>query len=81
MKINKHEIWSVLIQLSLMCLKHMKEMFSPNVTWYSYFFIPCQSFFKKEQNHWRNFFSSTGNAICSSLLKYQEIYVQIQTFT
>ena len=51
--------------------KHMKGMFSPNVTWHSYFFIPCQSFYKKEQTRWRNFFSSSGNASCSSLiLKY-----------
>ena len=28
-----------------------------------------------------NFFFSSANAICSILLKYQEIYVEIQTFT
>ena len=38
-------------------------------------------FTEKEQNRWRNFFSSSGNAICSILLKYQEIYVEMQTFT
>ena len=38
-------------------------------------------FMEKEENRWGNFFSSSGNAICSILLKYQEIYVQIQTFT
>ena len=37
-------------------------------------------FTNKEQNRWRKFLSGSENAICSSLLKYQEIYVQIQTF-
>ena len=64
-----------------MCLKYMKGMFSPNVIWHSYFLILWHSFTEKEQNRWRNFFSSSGNAICSIVLKYQEIYVQIQTFT
>ena len=45
MKINKHEIWYVLIQLTLRCLKYMKGMFCPNVIWYSYFLIPWQSFY------------------------------------
>ena len=36
---------------------------------------------QKEQNRWRKFFSSSENAIWSILLKYQEIDVQIQTFT
>ena len=35
----------------------------------------------KKRNRWRSFFSSSGNAICLILLKYQKIYVQIQTFS
>ena len=38
-------------------------------------------FKEKERNRWRKFFSSSENAIWSILLKYQEIDVQIQTFT
>ena len=38
-------------------------------------------FTNNKQNLWRKFLSGSENAICSSLLKYQEIYVQIQTFT
>ena len=38
-------------------------------------------FTEKERNRWRNFFSSSGNAISSMLLKYQETEVQIQAFT
>ena len=36
---------------------------------------------EKERSRWRKFFSSSENAIWSILLKYQEIDVQIQTFT
>ena len=81
MKINKHEIWYALAQLTLRCLKYMKGMFSPNVTWYSYFLIPWQSFSGKRAKSLEKFLSRPGNAICSILLKYQEIHVQIQTFT
>ena len=38
-------------------------------------------FKEKERNRWRNFFSSSGNAIWSILLKYQEIEMRIQAFT
>ena len=38
-------------------------------------------FTEKKQNRWRQFFSSSENAILSILLKYQEIDVQIQAFT
>ena len=38
-------------------------------------------FREKKRNSWRKFFSSSENAIWSILLKYQEIDVQIQTFT
>ena len=38
-------------------------------------------FTEKERNRWRKFFSSSENAIWSILLKYQEIDVQIETFT
>ena len=51
------------------------------VVWHSYFLISWQSFYAKRANHWRNFFSSSGNAIWLILLKYQEIDLQIQTFT
>ena len=81
MKINKHEIWLALRQLTLMCLKYMKGMFSPNVTWHSYFLILWHSFYGKRAKSLENFFYSSGNAIYSILLKYHEICVQIQTFT
>ena len=56
-----------------MCLEYVKEMFNPNVTWHSHFkgkekIVQLEKFF----------FSSSGNSI---ILKYQETYVQIQTFT
>ena len=38
-------------------------------------------FKEKERSRWRNIFSSSGNAIWSILLKYQEIEMQIQAFT
>ena len=62
-----------------MCLKYIKGMLSPNITLHSYFLIAWQSFYGKERNRWRNFFSSSGNANCSILLKYKETHVQIQT--
>ena len=37
-------------------------------------------FTEKEQNRWRNFFSSYGDAILPILLKYHEVDVQMQTF-
>ena len=46
--------------------------------WHSCFLIPRQSFYKKREIIRENF-SSSENAICSILLKYQEIDVQIQT--
>ena len=64
-----------------MCLKYMKEMFSPDVTWHSYFLIPWQSFYGKRAKSLEKIFFSFGIRVCSILLKYQEIYVQIQTFT
>ena len=36
---------------------------------------------RKRAKSLEKFFSSSGNAICSILLRYQEICVQIQTFT
>ena len=77
MKIDKHEAWQALTQLTLMCLKYIKGMVSLNVTWHSYYLIPWQSFHRNKAKLWRNFFFSYGNAICSILVKYQEIYVQI----
>ena len=38
-------------------------------------------FTEKKRNCWKKIFSSSENAIWSILLKYQEIDVQIQTFT
>ena len=38
-------------------------------------------FTKQEQNRWRKFLSSSKIAIWSILFKYQEMDVQIQTFT
>ena len=35
----------------------------------------------KNRNHWRIFFSSSGNATRSISLQYQEIDVQIQALT
>ena len=59
----------------------MKGMFNPNAVWHSYFLIPWQSFYEKRAKSFRKFFSSSGNAIWLILLKYQEIDVQVQTFT
>ena len=42
--INKHEIWSALIQLTLRCLKYIKGIFNLYAVWHSYFLIPRQSF-------------------------------------
>ena len=39
------------------------------------------NFTEKERDRWRNFLSSSENLILSILLKYQEIDVQVQTFT
>ena len=52
-----------------MCLKYMKGMLS------------SIQFTEKEKNHWRNLFSSSGNAIYSISLKYEEIDVQIHSLT
>ena len=57
MKVNKHEIWQVLIQLTLMCLKYINGMFSLNVIWHSYFLIPRQSFYRKRAKWLEKFFS------------------------
>ena len=71
MKINKHEI----------CLKYIKRIFGPHAVWHSCFLIPPQSFYGKRAKLLEKLFSSSENAIWSILLKYQEIDVQIQTFT
>ena len=52
-----------------------------NAIWHSYFLIHWQSFYQKQRNRRRKYFSSSENAIWSILLKYQEIDMQIQTFT
>ena len=65
-----------------MCVKYMKGMFSPECLAAQLFLDTLAVYFtEKERNRWRNFFSGSGNAICSILLKYQEIYVQIETVT
>ena len=46
-KINKHEIWWALTQLTLRCLKYIKGIFNPYTVWHSYFLIPRQSFYEK----------------------------------
>ena len=61
--------------------KYIKGIFNPDAVWHSYFLILWQSFTEKERNRYRKCFSSSENAIWSILLKYQEIDVQIQTFT
>ena len=61
--------------------KMYQGMFSPNVIWQSNFLIPWQSFHGKRAKLLQKFFSSSGNAIYSILWKYQEIELQIQTFT
>ena len=67
--------------ITLMCLKYTKGMFCSNVTWLHYVLIPWQPFTEKERESLEKFFSSSGNAICAILLKYQHMYVEIQTFT
>ena len=32
-KINKHEIWKALTQLTLRCLKYIKGIFNPDAVW------------------------------------------------
>ena len=63
-----------------MYLKYMKGMFNPDAVWHSYFLIPWKSFHGKERNRCRTFFSESGIAVSSILLKYQEKDVQIHTF-
>ena len=81
MKIDKHEIWQALTQLTLRCLKYIKGNFSLHAVWHSCFLIHPQSFYRERENRWRKSFSCSENAIWSILFKYQEIDVQIQTFT
>ena len=81
MNINKHKIWQALTQLTLRCLKYIKGVFNPYAIWHSYFLIPWQSFYGKRAKSLETIFSSSENAIWSILLNYQEIDVQIQTFT
>ena len=81
MKINRHEIWQALTQLTLMCLKYIKGIFNPYAVWHSYFLTPWQSFYGKGAKLLEKTFFSSENEIWSILVKYQEIDVQIQTFT
>ena len=59
------------------CLKYIKGVFNPNAVWHSYVLIPRQSFNGKRTKSLEKFFSSSGNAMWSILLKYQEIDVQM----
>ena len=63
MKINKHEIWQALTQLTLRCLKYVKEILNSYSFWHSYFLIPWQSFHGKRAKSLEKFFSSFENAI------------------
>ena len=62
-------------------IKYIERMFCLNVIWHSYFLIPRQSFNREKTKSMEKFFLQLWNAIWSILLKYQEMYVQIQTFT
>ena len=42
--------------VTLMCLKYMKGMFSPNAIWHRYFLIPWQSFYGKRAKSLEKFF-------------------------
>ena len=55
--------------------------FNPFAVRHSYSLIPRQSFYEKRAKWLEKIFFSSENAIWSTLLKYQEIDVQIQTFT
>ena len=59
--------------------EYIKGMFSSHAVWHSCFLIPPQSFYRKRTKSLEKF--SSENAIWSILLKYQDIDVQIQTFT
>ena len=80
-KINNYEIWKAWTQLILRCLKYIKEIFSPHAVLHSCFLIPPKSFYGERAKSLEKFFSKSEKAIWSILLKYQEIYVHIQTFT
>ena len=68
-------------QLTLRCLKYIKGI-SVLVPFGTVISQHLGSYFTdKERNRWRQFFSSSENAVWSILLKYQEIDVQIQAFT
>ena len=57
-KVNKHEIWSALTQLSLRCLKYIKRIFNPVAVWHSYFLISWHAVIlrKKSKIVGENFF-------------------------
>ena len=76
--INILEMGSVLAQLLLKCQKYIKEMFNPYIVWHSYFLILWQSYYGKRAKLLEKFYLQLWKWI---LLKYQEISVQIQTFT
>ena len=57
-----------------MCLKYMKEMFG------QLFLDTLAVILRKKSESMEKFFSGSGNAVFSILLKCQEIDVQIHTF-
>ena len=67
-------------QLTLSFLKYVKGIFNLNAVWHSDFLMLWQLFHRKRAKSLENFFSRSGIAILSILLKYQEIDVRIQNF-
>ena len=55
-KVNKHEIWQALTQLTSRYLKCIKGIFNSNIIWYSYSLIPRQSFQGKRAKLLEKFF-------------------------
>ena len=71
MKVQKHEIFLALTQLTLMCLKYIEAMFSLNVIWHSHFLIPRQSFYRKRAKSLKKFFLQLWKC---NLVDFTEIY-------
>ena len=76
MKINKSEIWKALIHVKnqgeVPFYKHSAQLLLNTLA------IKVQ---RKELNLRRIFFSSSGNTILSTFLRYKEIDVLLQTFS
>ena len=70
-----------------MCLKYMKGMFSPNVTWHSYFLIPWHPFYEKIVKMFEKFFLQLWKCnlfdfieIPRNMCKYKHSLTKIGTF-